>query len=92
MLFYAMRSDVVEHLAVAGQRPVVLAAQGLGVVGGGTQGVHGGQHVVVERNGLLALGGQSLGGVHGILQGVDGVAHGVGVGGQTVLFANWTQR
>ena len=57
MLFYAMRSDVVEHLAVAGQRPVVLAAQGLGVVGGGTQGVHGGQHVVVERNGLLALGG-----------------------------------
>ena len=37
MLFYAMRSDVVEHLAVAGQRPVVLAADGLGVVRGGAE-------------------------------------------------------
>ena len=32
----AGRSDVVEHLAVAGQRPVVLAADGLGIVGCGT--------------------------------------------------------
>ena len=76
------RSDVVEHLAVAGQRPIILTADGLGVVRSGTQSIHCRQHVVVEGNGLLALGGQSLGGIHGILQGVDGIAHGVGVGGE----------
>ena len=78
----AGRSDVVEHLAVAGQRPVVLAADGLGIVGCGAQSVHCRDHVVVEGHSFLALAGQSLGSVHHILQHVDGVAHGVGIGAQ----------
>ena len=81
LIFYVVRrlSDIVKHLAVAGQRPVILTADGLGIVGSGTQGVHHRENVIVEGNGLLALGGQCLCGIHGILQGVDGIAHGIGV-------------
>src|SRR5699024_12452687 len=43
---------IVQHLAVAGQRPVLVAADGLGIVGGRPQGVHQGQHLVVEGVGL----------------------------------------
>src|SRR5699024_7296482 len=54
-------SHIEQHGAVAGQGPVVLAADALRRVGGGPQGLHGGQHLVVVGLGLFQRVGHGLG-------------------------------
>ena len=67
-----------EQIAVIGEGPVGFRGQGLGLVAGGPEGIHGGQDPVPDQAGSLrdvALGGV---GAEGILQTGQSLIHFVG--------------